>query len=135
VCVNNLAVHLRSADLSESLPLAERAATGFEARLGSEHAHTLAASANLANRLANSGDVAAAESIERRVVETLTSKVGPEHLDTRVVLANHAASLNALGRRREARVARERAAGRARLSRERPWNWPRHDFDIQQNDL
>lgn len=139
VCVNNLAVLSRREGAPNARMLAERAAAGMETSFGHGHPNTLAASANLANLLADAGDLAAAADRERETMTGLAEALGMRHPDTLAVKANLAATLNSMGRRKEARLLREEASytppqaasSGGRSSRA----WPRYDLEILQNEM
>ena len=78
------------------------------ATLGDSHPLTLSCAVNLANCQGGSGDLEAAEALERQTISQLRETLGRDHPDTLVCQANLAVTLRQTGREADAEELRAR---------------------------
>ncbi len=76
--------------------------------LGDDHPFTLSCAVNLANCLGDSGDLAAAEQLQRETIARLRDTLGLLHPDTLTCEANLAVTLRGAGQDEEAEELRAR---------------------------
>jgi tetratricopeptide (TPR) repeat protein len=95
-------------DLAGARPYYERALAINEKALGPDHPDTALSLNNLGYLLQAQGDLAGAVPYYVRALDTYEKKLGLTHSDTQAVAENTAGLLERLGRRKEAKVLRQR---------------------------